>query len=59
MLKQIASIIRLTLLILVVLGQPYSASIASAGSNLHHDDGFVKRHGNILKLDGRQFRFAG
>jgi mannan endo-1,4-beta-mannosidase len=34
-----------------------SAGVASAGTR--HDTGFVTRHGDDLKLDGRTFRFAG
>jgi len=55
MLKKLRHILSVTLVLLVLVGQSFSASGVSAAQN----NGFVRRNGNSLKLDGKQFRFAG
>lgn len=57
MLRRIVSLIGLTVLALTVLIQPQTGGVARARNA--PNDQFVRRDGNVLRLDGKQFRFAG
>src|SRR5687767_11050280 len=55
MLKKLRHNLGVTLILLVLVSQSFSAPGVSAAQN----SGFVQRKGNILRLNGQQFRFAG
>src|SRR5919109_3196803 len=55
MLRRIVSLIGILLVVLAAAAQP----IATRANNSSQGSQFVKRSGNILKLNGQQFRFAG
>ena len=56
MLKKLGRFMSVALLILVMAVQPFSSALAHGNS---HHNGFVRRHGDKLKLNGKAFRFAG
>ena len=53
MLRRILPLLGVMMLALTAMAQSWPAGAA------HANDGFVTRHGNVLKVNGRQFRFAG
>jgi mannan endo-1,4-beta-mannosidase len=55
MLKNLRYAMRVTLILLVLVGQSFS----TPGVFAAQPGGFVQRKGNTLMLDGKQFRFAG
>lgn len=55
MFKKLTHILGVMIVLSALVGQSFPASAASLAKH----SGFVQRSGNTLKLDGRQFRFAG
>ena len=55
MLKKLRHTLGVILVLLVLVSQSFAAPSVFAAQN----NGFVQRSGNSLKLDGKQFRFAG
>src|SRR6266511_3105566 len=55
MLKKLRHSLGVILVLLVLVSQSFAAPSVFAAKN----NGFVQRSGNSLKLDGKQFRFAG
>jgi mannan endo-1,4-beta-mannosidase len=55
MFKKLRRTLGITLILLILVGQFSSAAGAAAAQN----HGFVQRTGNILRWNGKQFRFAG